>query len=326
MRFKKKAPPVSSLQQTNEYMGDSGKIPLTIEANLPDMDLGYFIHEHKTRIERELEEVGAILFSGFAVNSVERFHQVVLALGEETLDYEFGSTPRTEVNNKVYTSTEYPADQYIPLHNEMSYTDQWPNKLWFYCEQPSATGGETPIADSREAYKRIPEHLKELFEKSGVRYVRNYWDSIDVPWQKVFNTSDPNEVEAYCRSRNIHCEWKEDRLQTWQNSQASIVYEKTGEKVWFNQAHLFHHSTLSQPLKKSLMEMFSESEMPRNSYLGDETRISADDIQCIQDIYDAIKVPIAWKKNDVLLLNNILVAHGRHPYTGDRKVRVAMTK
>lgn len=326
MRFKKKASPIVSVQETNEYLCKPHGLPLVIEAKTQGMDLGYFISQNKLRIESSLGDVGAVLFSGFAVDSIDQFHKGVMALGQELMNYEFASTPRTEVDNKVYTSTEYPSDQHIPMHNEMSYTDQWPNKVWFYCEQPSLTGGETPIVDSREVYRRMPEHIKQSFEQSGIRYIRNYRDSIDIPWQKVFNTSDPAVVEEYCKSRNIHCEWKKDRLHTWQNAQASMVDDETGETVWFNQAHLFHYSTLEKSVKDSLIKMFSEEDMPRNSCLGDANNISEQDIQSIQDIYNSLKIPIAWKKNDVLLLNNVLVAHGRNPYTGSRKVRVAMTK
>ena len=56
------------------------------------------------------------------------------------------AAPRTEVANKVFTSTEFAADQPIPLHHEMSYSHNWPSRLYFYCEEPAAEGGTTPLA------------------------------------------------------------------------------------------------------------------------------------------------------------------------------------
>ena len=53
--------------------------------------------------------------------------------GHELLAYEFGSTPRSAVQSGVYTSTEYPAHQHIPLHNEQAYTREWPMRIWFHC-------------------------------------------------------------------------------------------------------------------------------------------------------------------------------------------------
>ncbi len=36
--------------------------------------------------------------------------------------------PRTEVNRQIYTSTTYPEEYAIPMHNEMSHTHKWPGK------------------------------------------------------------------------------------------------------------------------------------------------------------------------------------------------------
>ena len=35
-------------------------------------------------------------------------------------------------------------------------------------------------------------------------------------------------------------------------------------------------------------------------------------------------VTFPWRRGDVLLLDNMLTAHGRRPFTGDRRVLVAM--
>ncbi len=325
--FKKGTPAVVSAQQISEYCEDNARgMPWVVKANAADMDLGFFIRSNKKRIEDLLPKYGAILFSGFAVSSIDQFHQTVLAFGNEMLDYQFGSTPRTELNKKVYTSTEYPADQFIPMHNEMSYTNNWPSKIWFFCEQPSVTGGETPIADSHRVYEKIPAHIRELFGRSGVRYVRNYHESVDVPWQKVFRTEDPREVEAYCRQHGLAYQWINESLRTWQTCQSTLVHEPTKKNVWFNQAHLFHVSMLPGNVQASLRTMFQDVEMPRNSYLGDGTAISPEHIAAIQAAYEEMKIPLRLLKHDVLLLDNERVAHGRHPYTGERKVRVAMTR
>ncbi len=258
--------------------------------------------------------------------SLDDFNRIVASMGRETLRYDFGSTPRTRLSKDIYTSTEYPADQEIPMHNEMSYTNSWPGRIWFYCEQPADTGGETPIADSRRVYEQIPPHIREAFEQHGVQYVRNYYTSIDVPWQQVFQTDDPAEVNAYCARNGIAATWEGEQLQTSQTCQASLVYNEKGDKVWFNQAHLFHYSSLPPALQAHLLQMFGEKGMPRNSCLGNNAPIPADHLQTIRDVYNQLKVSHRMKQHDILLLNNIITAHGRQPYTGARKIRVAMTR
>jgi len=36
-------------------------------------------------------------------------------------------------------------------------------------------------------------------------------------------------------------------------------------------------------------------------------------------------VDVDWRTGDVLLVDNVLLAHGRRPFTGDRRVLVAMS-
>eukprot|EP01034_Spumella_vulgaris_P010309 gene10309-13079_t len=141
---------------------------------------------------RQVQRVGGVLLRGFDVPSVAAFQQFSAAFAP-LQNYEFGSTPRTAVSSGIYTSTEYPAHQHIPLHNEQAYTREWAMKIWFHCVIAPQCGGETPIADSRAIYRRMPAGLRERFAQ-GLLYVRNYGD-FDLPWQQVFNTEDPAEVE-----------------------------------------------------------------------------------------------------------------------------------
>ena len=95
-----------------------------------------------------------ILFRGFEIGGQEEFQEFMSGLASEgLLEYRYRSTPRSQVAGKVYTSTEYPASQAIPMHNEMSYSRHWPLKIWFYCVKVAEEAGETPIADSPQGLR-----------------------------------------------------------------------------------------------------------------------------------------------------------------------------
>lgn len=304
---------------------DGAPLPLVVSPLGPG-DAGD-VEAVRACVDAELSARGALLFRGFASGSIGEFEGFVKALTPELIDYEFGSTPRSRLQGRIYTSTEYPAHQHIPMHHEQAYTTEWPLKIWFYCAQAAAEGGSTPLADGREVYRHVPERVRARFEAKKVMYVRNYGNGLDVPWQKVFSTDDRAEVERYCRRQGIACEWKADgELRTRQVCQAVTAHPRTGEVVWFNQAHLFHVSGLAGPVREALLSAVAEEDLPRQAYYGDGSPIEPDALAEVRAAYQRLAIEFAWREGDILLLDNVLVAHGRTPYRGPRKILVAMAE
>lgn len=270
---------------------------------------------------------GGVLLRGFDVETEEQFRDFASSFGHALLSYEFGSTPRTSLGKGVYTSTEYPNHQHIPLHNEQAYTREWPMKIFFYCSEAAKEGGETPIANSRLVYQSMPEKIRDVFESKGLLYVRNYGTGFDADWQDVFNTEDPKVVESFCAERAIECRWQDDgTLRTLQRCQAVEVHPVTGEKVWFNQAHLFHVSNLAKDLRLMLEDMFDPDELPRNVFYGDGSPIGDDILDTVRQVLESCKISFPWCSGDIMVLDNMLSAHGRSPYEGARRVMVAMSE
>jgi alpha-ketoglutarate-dependent taurine dioxygenase len=291
------------------------------------VNLAAWMDGHREPLEELLSRHGAVLFRGFGIETREEFEALAAQASGDLMDYTYRSTPRSSVGGRVYTSTEFPADKSIPMHNEMSYTTSWPLRIWFFCAQPSETGGETPIADSRRVYERIDPAVRQRFADRGVMYVRNYGEGLDLTWENVFQTADRGEVERFCRATGIELEWKEgNRLRTRQRCQGVAAHPRTGEAVWFNQAHLFHHSSLDPEVLEALVGSFGEDGLPRDSRYGDGTPIEESALAEIRGVYDEESVGFPWEKGDLLMVDNMLVAHGRRPFSGARRILVAMAQ
>ncbi|MEP0886039.1 TauD/TfdA family dioxygenase [Trichocoleus sp. ST-U3] len=310
-----------------EYLQPEQLLPLVVQPAVEGLNLTSWAQNNQQFIETNLLKHGGILFRNFQVNGAADFENFIKALAGELLQYSYRSTPRSHVSGNIYTSTEYPAEQFIPLHNEMAYSRNWSMKIGFYCVQPAQQGGETPIADSRKVFKRIDPIIRENFRQKQVMYVRNYRHGLDLSWQNVFQTTDKSEIEHYCRNNGIEFEWyDQDSLKTRQICQAVATHPKTGEDVWFNQAHLFHVSNLNSAIREGLFAGFNEEELPRNAYYGDGSPIETSVLDEIRDIYKQEAITFTWQVGDVLFLDNMLACHGRNPFVGSRKVLAGMAE
>jgi alpha-ketoglutarate-dependent taurine dioxygenase len=271
-----------------------------------------------------LRSAGAILFRGFDVGTPERFRESVGKIVPGLLDYRGGTSPRTKIEDGVYTSTEYPNQYEIALHNEMSYSSQAPEFLFFACIIAPEDQGETPIADCRKVLKRLPPDLVAEFDKRRVMYERNMFGrkSNYNSWAKAFETQDTAVVERFCRESDIEFEWlPNDQLRTREIRPATCVHPVTGEAVWFNQVNLWHYT--NSPLAASMKGM-SEKGLPMNAFFGDGGSLNIEMLNLIRAAYAAEKRKFKWEQGDFLMIDNRLVVHGRMPFSGPRKIVVAM--
>jgi len=307
--------------------GPESVIPWRVEPTTERVDVIQWVANNSTRLESMLCEHGAILFRGFSIPDVEGFRQFVDAASSGLVKYKYRASPRREVADRVYTSTEYPADQRIFPHNEHAFSPVFPRKLFFYCDVPAASGGETPIGSGRRILDAISPATRQKFRKKGVMYIRNYGEHLGLPWQTVFQTDDPADVESYCRDHGIRWRWKPGgKLFTEQVGPAFVKHPVTGEELWFNHATFFHVTTLSPVIRETLCSGYAERDLPNHTYYGDGSAIEPETLDELRGAYEGNMVKFQWRQGDVLLLDNMLVAHAREPFEGSRRILVGMAE
>jgi len=279
------------------------------------------IADMKAQQQRE----GALLLRGLGLTRGAEFRAVVGHFCSRLSDYAGGTSPRTGLGDGLYTSTEHPAERTIALHNEMSYHHNWPAVIAFFCERPPATGGETPIADGREILDRLPDGLVRRFDERGIAYTRVFPSAprFAGSWERTFGSADPAHVAASLEAQGIDYRWGAGgALHTREVRPALQRHPRTGELVWFNQAHMWHVSNL--PGFEDEENLPAEEDLPMNASFGDGSPISAADLQLVRAALQASERSFHWATGDLVLLDNVLFAHGRRPYTGERRILVAM--
>ncbi|MFH7014637.1 TauD/TfdA family dioxygenase [Flavobacterium sp. FlaQc-47] len=296
----------------------NAQFPLVIKPATVGMQLNDWVAENRSIFEEKVKTYGAILFRGFHINTVEKFENFSRLYADTPLEYNLRSSPRYAVGKNVYHTTTYPKEYHIEMHSESSYAPVHPSNIVFCCIDPADEQGETPIADNKIVLQSLSEKTRNKFIEKGVRYVRNLNEAYGLSWKEVFQTEDKKEVEATCDEQGISYEWKSDTnlVLTW-NKKAIWEHPVTGEQIWFNHAYFFN----KYALEASFFDLVkTEDELPNNTFFGDGSEISKEEIEEIRAAYQKGTVVFPWEKGDVLFLDNMLMSHGRNPYEGSRQI------
>ncbi|MEW2484820.1 TauD/TfdA family dioxygenase [Streptomyces sp. NPDC048411] len=267
-----------------------------------------------------------LVFRGFGITP-QTLDRALDRLLPNRLAYVHGNSPRTKVGGNVYTSTEYPQEYTISMHNEMSYAHAWPTRLAFFCQVRPGSGGATPVLDAATWLAVLDPEVRDAFA-GGVRYVQNLHDGYGLgkSWQDTFETAERADVEAFLKSAGAEWEWRRDgSLRVESHRPSTTRHPVTGAEVWFNQADQWHPAGLGDDTAKELAEILSEDELPQSVTFADGSPIPAEYVIQVRDRGLEAAVDVDWRAGDLLLIDNVLLAHGRRPFTGDRRVLVAMS-
>jgi alpha-ketoglutarate-dependent taurine dioxygenase len=286
------------------------------------------IIDRRAEIQHHVRAHGSALVRGLTIDSPQAFQGIVGLFGEPFDSYRGGNTPRTRLTESVFTSTDVPAELAIAPHNELSYASRWPEHVYFACLTAAREGGATPICDGRAIWNDLKPDIRDPFMTLGVTY-RQFLHGgygLGKSWQETFETADPQAVENFLRDADAEFSWVNDGLRVTQRRAGAIAHTVTGEIAWFNQADQWHPSHLSADDAEMLYSLVdSEDDLPQFVTLGDGSPIPEASLQAIREATERNKVSVPWQVGDFMIVDNILSQHGREPYSGDRRVIVAMS-
>jgi alpha-ketoglutarate-dependent taurine dioxygenase len=297
--------------------------PTVFKATEEQVLLNYWIVENRTLVYKHLYKSGAVLFRNFNMESIDSFREVVSNHGE-SIEYDLGAAKRDKVIDNIYISTFHPKEENLEMHNEMSYSSNWPRELMLFCELPSEIGGETPLCDGRTIWNMLSDDTKNKFMNLSIMYVRKLGGLFGgLSWQKVFDTNERKIAEEKCFENNIEFEWLENdiMLMKWVKSPI-ITHPVTQEVVWFNHCYFFNSITLNDEFR----DIMSIKDIPYFCFYGDGSLIEHSVLLELKTAFEKTKKEFRWEQGDVLLIDNILLSHGRSSFKGNRKVLAAMIK
>lgn len=310
-----------------------------------------FAKKHKDALKDLLVKHGAILFRGFEVINSEHFQIIMSALTENLASSYDGPAIRRTVSSNVFTTTEIADNAMTPPHTEIAYAYKRPGILAFYCNIEPLIYGETPLFNCASVYNALSKEGKEILDR-GVKYIRKHPKKypkffeligagrIGTSWTQRYGTENKQEVEKAVEASGFEFEWgKHDELKIISYPPAVITHPITNKKNVnifylhyynaFKSIQLFKNrysfwvrfklilSTIIMALSGkgvSLTKLYTHNEKPFPRFLVKE----------LHNLFWEHSVIFRWKKNDVLVIDNIALAHGRMNVSGPRKILAAL--
>ena len=284
-----------------------------------------WVKTKKEEIISGLNIHGAVLMRGFPVESDIHFDAFIEAFEMDNLDYRDTLSNAIRINRtpRVFTANESPPNVSIHLHHELAQTTTYPSHLFFYCENPPNSGGETPICRSDILFEKLENKVPLFLKKCatlGVRYTNIIPSKKDQDsgqgrsWQDTLSVSDKVSAEKLLKSLNYNWEWlKDGSIKVITCSLPAIHSLPNGCKVFFNQ----------------LIAAFEGWNDNRNIgeesiCFGDGSNISKKDMTEVCKLADKISFDLSWEKNDLVIINNMMMMHGRKPFLGRRSVLASL--
>ena len=259
---------------------------------------------------------GALLFRDFAVET-EDFLAFTTAVCRDFSTYQgggfrWGALDRQKINGHDTLLSVSGATQSfgISLHGEMYYTSRRPTLLWFYCERPPAAAGETTLCDGAELYRLLSPAAREYFLKNRLRYIRHLTDG---EWQVAFQTGEMADLRRWCDENGATLSEHDDGSVTVESVSSAVCKGRgAGGDVFINSLLIIH--TAEQAIRTGLAAKLFD--LPRNACplvvrLEDGSEIPDALVEEIEKTAKGITVKHAWRKGDVLMVDNTRVMHGR---------------
>ena len=98
---------------------------------------------------------------------------------DKLMGYEVGTDSRDKLNenSSLLSVSKISHSHWVPYHNELLYTNEFPKIIAFICVKNQCKfGGHTPFANTIDTYYQLPAEMRRKFDKFGIRYIRNLRD------------------------------------------------------------------------------------------------------------------------------------------------------
>lgn len=285
-------------------------------------------------IARLFVDSGAVLLRGFQVDS-PGFLELTSVYCRAFMTYQgggirFGPLDRQSIggNPTLLTTTGHTQGFAMDLHGEMYYLKKRPEVLWFYCETAPDKAGETTLCDGQQLLGLLPAETRRFLQAHRIRYIRRLGEG---EWQTAFQSQSLDEVRRICDENGTAFRLLPDGegIETEFIDSAFSSSPTLRAEIFINNLVLIHRieqAFESGWVKKNLTSMKARVS-PMVARLEDGSRFPDAMIEEIRELSKQILLAHAWRKGDILMIDNTRVLHGRKDAAGSpRTIYVRMAE
>jgi len=333
-------------EQELSWPSSCAHLPLVIEPKYcASVDtFTQFVRENRENLLHCLTYYGALLFRGTGYSEPSHCYEFIDALQLNCRDYPyFTDNYRSPILKGIVQASSVSPSLPVPPHTEQAFNCYRPGIVGFMCLQKPGEGGETPLHDCVAAFRDLPESTK--VQLMGTHFCKETINMTRRGMQSNFNTTERDAIEEICRYFGVNFAWKNDKLSIRTSGPCLVRHADTKEislSLFWNvhALHFFFREYHALPgahyflgwlckfLPSRIFEFLAQNcySYFRNDYRysflreGKTFRLSTDiEMEICQAIWRNTTV-FSWQTGDIMLIDNIKVAHSRLPYIPPRKI------
>ena len=225
-------------------------------------------------------------------------------------------TLRDGFGDDVVSPIRWPDDRILCPFQENSFNLTFPSVVLTACVTPPDSGGQHSLSDARQLADHLPAPLAHRIRSGGWTLTRVFYEGFGISWRDAYSVADRDELEQVFEAEGIEARWlPHGTLHTSRHRPGVIEHAATGEECWFNQIAFLNAGSLD-PNERAIMAKAFGADLPMNTYFGDGSPLSEEDLTAVQDAYVAVSCDVPWQRGDLLIVDNVKIAQGRAPLEG----------
>lgn len=247
------------------------------------------------------------------------------------------------IADNVFKSTELPPDVTIPLHQEMAYVGVIPDYIALFCSASASDQQKTNLTGNMLQFTRgLPDWVFRKYRNRTAR-LRRFMPPRGTDhgmfrlrrcWNDMFGTSDRSEATAIAAERRWQLRWlPDDFVEVLQEPFPFFRQHPVHGEVWCTQAfaylpvvqsYLAEKDGRIEDWQRMQTALRDAPDTLDGAVLDDGTPLDDGDALFIHKRLEDQTVALALGDGDLLILDNILRAHGRSPFHGTRRIMVSL--